>query len=101
MRALKSLLWLCLLMVGLQCCLPAAAQAAGLQPADELSLRIEDPAAPEEQHGLFQDGALYHALASGLLAPSTTVGNRLYAVDDHCVPGSIHLLTGGVQPSAP
>ena len=101
MRALKSLLWLCLLMVGLQCCLPTAAQAAGIQPADELSLRTEDPAAPEEQFDLFQDGLFFHALASRLLAPPTSVGNGLHAVDDHRILRSSHFLTGGVQPSAP
>lgn len=100
-RVLKPLLWTCLLMVGLQCCLPTALHAAGLHPADELSLRAEGPAAPEEEVG--PDGAidLLHPFFAAMRQPSSAATWGEGSVDERCALRSAVFTVGGVQPSAP
>lgn len=98
---MKPLLWLCLLMVGLQCCVPTALHAAGLHPADELSLRAEGPAAPEEE--VWPDSAidLFHPLLADLCQPPTGSTWGEGSMDERCALRSAVFAVGGVQPSAP
>ena len=101
MRALKTLLWLCLLMVGLQCCMTSAVHAAGLQPADELSLRAEDPAAPEAEVGLGLELELLRSELTAWQQPGSGACVNVGTVDERSALRSAVFTVGGVQPSAP
>lgn len=99
---MRTLLWLCMLMLGLQFCVPSSLHAASFRSTvDELSLRSSDPEAPE--HGPEFDGDVALLRSWGLLfhAPSmlvATVGRP--ADDDDRVARSL-IPVVGIQPSAP
>ncbi len=99
---MRTLLWLCMLMLGLQFCAPSALHAAVLSGVvDELSLRTADPEAPEEDVELDEDLALI-GWPSAFVGVSPSVNASLLRQRDDDDRAAQELLSvAGFQPSAP
>lgn len=99
---MRTLLWLCMLMLGLQFCAPAALHAAVLTGVvDELSLRTADPEAPEDGGELDEDPALPGASGAFPGVSAWINGSSLPQRDnDDRTPQEL-LTVAGFQPSAP
>ncbi|MBP7514474.1 MAG: hypothetical protein KA791_08005 [Flavobacteriales bacterium] len=99
---MRTLLWLCMLMLGLQFCAPSALHAAVLSGVvDELSLRTADPEAPEEDVELDEDLALIGWPGAFPGASPSVHGSLLRQRDDDDRTAQELLSVAGFQPSAP
>lgn len=99
---MRTLLWLCMLMLGLQFCVPAALHAAGLSGAvDELSLRSTDPEAPQDGSEVDEDLTLpgspgaWSGVSPWVNAPSPRPRETDGRTGEELLP------VAGFQPSAP
>ena len=99
---MRTLLWLCMLMLGLQFCAPTALHAAVLSGVvDELRLRTADPEAPEEGTELDEDPALFGSLGAFSGVSPSVNASLLRQRDDDDRTAQELLSVAGFQPSAP